>query len=41
MCISLKLDYAKFGVSSNLFFSKVIEEKHQGGGGGRGRVNIS
>ena len=30
MCILLKLDYAKFGVS-NLFFSKVIEEKHLGG----------
>ena len=26
MCILLKFDYAKFGVS-NLFFSKVIEEK--------------
>ena len=26
MCILLKLDYAKFGVS-NLFFSQVIEEK--------------
>ena len=26
MCILLKLDYVKFGVS-NLFFSKVIEEK--------------
>ena len=26
MCILLKSDYAKFGVS-NLFFSKVIEEK--------------
>ena len=26
VCILLKLDYAKFGVSS-LFFSKVIEEK--------------
>ena len=31
MCILLKLDYAKFGVS-NLFFSKVIEEKPLGGG---------
>ena len=30
MCILLKLDYAKFGVS-NLFFSKVIEEKPLGG----------
>ena len=29
MCILLKLDYAKFGVS-NLFFSKVIEEKPLG-----------
>ena len=26
MCILLKLDYAKFGIS-NLFLSKVIEEK--------------
>ena len=32
MCILLKLDYAKFG-ASNLFFSKVIEEKPLGGGG--------
>ena len=30
MCILLKLDYAKFGVS-NVFFSKVIEEKLLGG----------
>ena len=30
MCILLKLDYAKFGVS-NLFFSKVIKEKPLGG----------
>ena len=30
MCILLKLHYAKFGVS-NLFFSKVIEEKPLGG----------
>ena len=30
MCILLKLDYAKFGVS-NLFYSKVIEEKPFGG----------
>ena len=29
MCILLKLDYAKFGVS-NLFFSKVIDEKPLG-----------
>ena len=27
----IKLDFAKFGVS-NLFFSKVIEEKSLGGG---------
>ena len=33
MCILLKLDYAKFSVS-NLFFSKVIEEKPLEGGGG-------
>ena len=30
MCMLLKLDYAKFGVS-NLFFSKVIKEKPLGG----------
>ena len=30
MYILLKLDYAKFGVS-NLFFSKVFEEKPLGG----------
>ena len=30
MCILLKLDYTKFGVS-NLFFSKVIDEKPLGG----------
>ena len=30
MCILLKLDYAKFGVS-NLILSKVIEEKLLGG----------
>ena len=30
MCILLKLNYAKFGVS-NLFFSKDIEEKPLGG----------
>ena len=30
MCILLKFDYAKFGVS-NLCFSKVIEEKPMGG----------
>ena len=30
MCILLKLDYAKFGVS-NFFFSKVIKEKPLGG----------
>ena len=30
MCILLKLNYPKFGVS-NLFFSKVIEEKLLGG----------
>ena len=29
MCILLKLDYAKFGVS-NLYFAKVIEEKPLG-----------
>ena len=29
MCILLKLDYAKFGVST-LFLSKVIEEKTLG-----------
>ena len=29
MCMLLKLDYAKFGVS-NLFFSKVSEEKPLG-----------
>ena len=29
MCILLKLDYAKFGVS-NLFFSNVIEETFGG-----------
>ena len=40
MCILLKLDYAKFGVS-NLFFSKVIEGKPLGGSArppGKGRV---
>ena len=42
MCILLKLDYAKLGVSK-LFFSKVIEEKPLGGVGstphlGTGRV---
>ena len=31
MCILLKLDYAKFGVS-NLFLSKVIKEKPLGVG---------
>ena len=30
----IKLDYAKVGVS-NLFFSKVIEEKRLGGGSAR------
>ena len=44
MCILLKLDYAKFGVS-NLFFSKVIEEKSLGGRLdpplGKGRVKNS
>ena len=30
MCILLKLDYAKFGVSNLFFFSKVIEEKPLG-----------
>ena len=30
MCILLKLNYAKFGVS-NLFFSKFIEDKPLGG----------
>ena len=42
MCILLKLDYAKFGVS-NLFFSKVIEEKLLGVGStplGTGSVNV-
>ena len=34
MCILLKLDYAKFGVSNLFFFSKVIKEKPLGGGGG-------
>ena len=29
MCMLLKFDYTKFGVS-NLFFSKVIEEKPLG-----------
>ena len=29
MCLLLKLDYVKFGVS-NLFFPKVIEEKPLG-----------
>ena len=44
MCILLKLDYAKFGVS-NLFLSKGIEEKPLGVGStpspplGTGRVN--
>ena len=37
MCILLKLHYAKFGVS-NLFFSKVIEEKPLGDRLGKGRV---
>ena len=40
---TLKLDFAKFGVSS-LFLSKVIEEKplEEGGGGslGKGKVNL-
>ena len=45
MCMLLKLDYAKFGVS-NLFLSKVIEEKPSGGGVGStplgtGRVNAN
>ena len=31
VCMLLKLDYAKFGVSSLFLFSKVIEEKHLGG----------
>ena len=31
MCILLKLDYAKFGVSTLFFFSKIIEEKPLGG----------
>ena len=31
MCMLLKLDYAKFGVS-NLYFSKVIKENLWGGG---------
>ena len=40
MCILLKLNCAKFGVS-NLFFSKVIEEKPLGVGStpGTGRVH--
>ena len=43
MCILLNLNYAKFGVS-NLFFSKVMEEKPLGGRLdspplGTGRVN--
>ena len=42
MCIFLKLDYANFGIS-NLFLSKVIEEKLLGEGRfdtlGKGRVN--
>ena len=33
MCMLLKLEYAKFGVS-NLFLSKIIKEKPFGGGGG-------
>ena len=41
MCILLKFDYAKFGVS-NLFFSKVFEGKPFGGwGGGGGRLVVS
>ena len=42
MCILLKLDYAKFIVSS-LYFSKVMEETLRGsrlGLPGKGRVNI-
>ena len=39
MCILLKFDYAKFGVS-NLFFSKVFEGKPFGEGGGRLVVSI-
>ena len=45
MYILLKLDYAKFGVS-NLFISKVIDEKPLGGGVGstllpsKRRVNV-
>ena len=43
MCILLQLNYAKFGVS-NLFFSKVMEEKSFGVGStpppGTGRVKI-
>ena len=39
MCILLKLDYAKFGVS-NLFFSEVIEEKPLGGRLGEGSVKL-
>ena len=42
MCILLKLDHAKFGVS-NLFSSKVVEEKHLGVSArppnGKGRAN--
>ena len=44
MCILLKLDYVKFGVS-NLFFSKVIKEKPLRGSArhptGRVDANIS
>ena len=40
MCILLKLDHAKFSVSSLFFFSKVIEEKPLGPrvDPGKGRV---
>ena len=38
MCVLLKLDYAKSGVS-NLFLSKVIKEKSLGDPLGKGRVN--
>ena len=30
MCILIKLDYAKFGLSDLFFFSKIIEEKPLG-----------
>ena len=39
MCILLKLRYAKFGISY-LYFSKVIQEKPWGGGGGRSPLTL-